>query len=207
MNSRGLVNQTITALINYIEENQLTAGQKLPKETDLAKELEIGRSTLREAVKILSFSNVLDVRQGAGTFINNEPFSQSPSVEQLLTAREMLEKQAVEQLAKQECDVAELIQLKEALFERNRLLQEGQFSDYITSDLNFHMKIVSLSKNPFLIKWYNELLPDLKLFLSSQMLKLKDYQDNTILHNELYEAIVDGNYDKAALLISKNNHL
>ncbi|QYK49890.1 MAG: ThiF family adenylyltransferase [Anaerolineales bacterium] len=49
---------------------QYSAGSQLPAERDLIKELGVGRSSLREALKILSEAGLLDAQQGVGWFVN-----------------------------------------------------------------------------------------------------------------------------------------
>ena len=204
-NKRGLVNQTITELLAYIEAQAYEAGQKLPVEAELAKQLGVGRSTLREAVKILSFSNVLDVRQGSGTYLRTTNFKENFSTEELLVVWQMLEMQAVRLIVQRKTDVEAMLKLKELLFQRNHLLEAGKFSEYIIQDMAFHKKIIELANNPFLAKWYQEIEEDIRLYLSSQMLQATNYQDNTRLHNQLYQALVDKNLDLAEQMIQSNN--
>jgi len=47
------------------------AGDRLPKESELAGELGISRNSLREAVRALSQLRVLEVRQGDGTYVSS----------------------------------------------------------------------------------------------------------------------------------------
>ena len=201
---RSLVNDTIAELVAYISKNELLPGTKLPNEKKLAEILHVGRSTLREAVKILSYSNVLEVKHGSGTYIKNLSSISEYSQEQLLAVREMLERQAVELITAADYNLEEMIALKEVLFKRNHLLEEGKFSDYITADLEFHSKIIALAKNPFLLKWYEEIKPELRTYLSAQVLKLTSYADNTAIHNELYQALLDGDSQTAKEKISGN---
>ena len=49
----------------------LRAGDRLPREADLAAELGLSRSSLREAVRALSLVNILDVRRGDGTYVTS----------------------------------------------------------------------------------------------------------------------------------------
>lgn len=200
--NRSLVNETIQQLENYIQQNELTIGDKLPVEKELAEIFGVGRSTLREAVKILVFSNVLEVKQGSGTFVKNGSIGEF-STGDLLRARSMIEGQAV-LLATVHQSEKELLRLKEVLFQRNHLLEAGKFSEYIEADLAFHQQIVAMSQNPFLIKWYNELLPDIKLHLSQQVLRMEDYQDNTSLHNKIYRALLEGKAEEAQGMIQEN---
>ena len=69
--SISLVESTANKIIDYFERENLKVGSKLPNEYTLAQELEVGRSTLREAVKMLVSQNILEVRQGSGTYIVN----------------------------------------------------------------------------------------------------------------------------------------
>ncbi len=56
-----------------IIDKDLHPGDKLPNELDLTKELNVSRSTLREAIKILVSTSVLEVRRGTGTFVSENP--------------------------------------------------------------------------------------------------------------------------------------
>lgn len=114
-------------------------GDKLPVEKELAEIFGVGRSTLREAVKILVFSNVLEVKQGSGTFVKNGSIGDF-SLGDLLRVRSMIESEAVVLAAAHQTD-KEMLHLKEVLFQRNQLLEAGKFSEYIEADLAFHQQI------------------------------------------------------------------
>ncbi|BBM19607.1 GntR family transcriptional regulator [Enterococcus avium] len=200
--NRNLVNETIQQVENYIQQNELMIGDKLPIEKELTEIFGVGRSTLREAVKILVYSNVLEVKQGSGTFVKNGSIGEFSTTD-LLRARSMIESQAIVLAAMYRTD-KDMFRLKEVLFQRNRLLEAGNFSEYIEADLAFHQQIVAMSQNPFLIKWYNELLSDIKLHLSQQVLRMEDYQDNTSLHNTIYRALLEGKAEEAQAMVQKN---
>jgi len=57
-------------LASGLLQGQYPAGSHLPAERDLIKELGVGRSSLREALKILSEAGLLDAQQGVGWFVN-----------------------------------------------------------------------------------------------------------------------------------------
>ncbi len=67
----SLSDKTQHDIINIIKEHNLKSGDKLPTEYELTEILQVGRSTVREAVKALASRNVLSIRQGAGTFISS----------------------------------------------------------------------------------------------------------------------------------------
>lgn len=76
---KGMLNMAVSLaakiqdeIIKLIKENNLRPGDKLPTEYELAEILNVGRSTVREAVKALATRNILKIRQGAGTFISDD---------------------------------------------------------------------------------------------------------------------------------------
>jgi GntR family transcriptional repressor for pyruvate dehydrogenase complex len=64
----------IEHLTAAIERSGLRPGERLPGEHELARQLEISRPTLRQAVRVLELSGVLDVRRGktGGIFVASE---------------------------------------------------------------------------------------------------------------------------------------
>ena len=52
-------------------EKRFSTGDRLPNETELAEELNISRTTLREAVKILTAYGVLEIQRGRGTYVTS----------------------------------------------------------------------------------------------------------------------------------------
>jgi GntR family transcriptional repressor for pyruvate dehydrogenase complex len=64
----ALTDEAIDKIKQMILSGRVRPGEKLPREADLAAELGLSRNSLREAVKALSVINVLDVRQGDGTY-------------------------------------------------------------------------------------------------------------------------------------------
>ena len=53
-------------------DKKFLPGEKLPNEIDLSEELEISRTTLREAVRILAAKGVVEIRRGLGTFVRED---------------------------------------------------------------------------------------------------------------------------------------
>ena len=62
--------QAAEALVAWIVAERLAPGDRIPREEELEEQLGVGRSTVREAVKLLASRNILEVRQGAGTFLS-----------------------------------------------------------------------------------------------------------------------------------------
>lgn len=75
-----------------INDGELEPGERLPSETDLAKELRVSRNTLREALRILEEENIVVRRHGVGTFVNKKPVF-SGGIEELFSITDMIERE------------------------------------------------------------------------------------------------------------------
>ena len=66
---KSLAEELAARLQEQIAAGTFGIGEKLPPEPELMRIFGVGRSTVREAVRILSDMGLLRVRQGAGTFV------------------------------------------------------------------------------------------------------------------------------------------
>lgn len=66
----GKVKQAVDGLRRLISTGQLGPGDRLPSEHELCLTLDVSRSSLREAQKMLGVAGVLTSRPGAGTFVS-----------------------------------------------------------------------------------------------------------------------------------------
>jgi GntR family transcriptional regulator, transcriptional repressor for pyruvate dehydrogenase complex len=67
----ALTDEAITRLRSMIQSGELPPGARLPPEHQLAAQMGISRSGVREAVKVLESARVLDVRRGDGTYVTS----------------------------------------------------------------------------------------------------------------------------------------
>lgn len=67
----ALTDEAITRIRNMVQSGELPPGSRLPPEHQLAAQLGISRSGVREAVKVLESARVLDVRRGDGTYVTS----------------------------------------------------------------------------------------------------------------------------------------
>jgi GntR family transcriptional repressor for pyruvate dehydrogenase complex len=63
-------------LLALLSSGQLKPGDRLPPERELARRLNVGRTTVREALKLLTLSGLLEAKRGQGTFVGHN-FSES----------------------------------------------------------------------------------------------------------------------------------
>ena len=88
---RPLYLQVIDKIKSDIEVGVYEAGQRLPSEFELSKQLGISRATLREALRILEDENIIIRRHGVGTFICSKPLFSS-GIEELFSITEMIKR-------------------------------------------------------------------------------------------------------------------
>ncbi len=69
MNRKLLASQVEEELMDYILQEPVNVGDKIPNEFELAEMFGVGRSTIRETVKSLVSKGVLEVRRGDGTYV------------------------------------------------------------------------------------------------------------------------------------------
>lgn len=152
----SVVDEAIDQIKRRIESGELAPGHKLPPESALARQLDLSRLSLREAVRALVMAGVLEVRHGAGTFVTDlRPdrvvdaigrflqLSQDTGVDELFECRRVIEPGATS-LAATRIDQPQLEVLAERV-ERMQHLREPE--DLVTEDLAFHAGIVAASGN------------------------------------------------------------
>lgn len=61
--------EIVSELRNLIEEENIKTGEKLPSERELAERMQVGRSTIREALRSLELLGIIETRRGEGTFL------------------------------------------------------------------------------------------------------------------------------------------
>ncbi|MFC4561133.1 FadR/GntR family transcriptional regulator [Nocardiopsis mangrovi] len=155
----AVTDEAIQKLKQMINSGQLRPGDRLPREPELAAMLSLSRNSLREAVKALSLINVLDVRQGDGTYVTSlhprllvdamafvVDFHHDDSVLHFLEVRRILEPAATAMAATHMTDdaAAELTKVLDAL------PPDPSVEELVANDQEFHRRIVEGSGNPVL---------------------------------------------------------
>ncbi|WP_323147138.1 FadR/GntR family transcriptional regulator [Pseudomonas marginalis] len=156
---RSLVDQALEQLRWRISEGRWAIGERLPTEPELAAELGISRNTVREAMRVLAFSGLIETRQGDGSYLRSmtDPLGAMRALshctlEQAQETRQILEVEAVGLAAVRRTE-ADLTALHEAL-KASAVLYHGDLEAYISADLLFHKRLVDAAHNPALSELY-----------------------------------------------------
>ena len=138
--SRPLAEQVAQRIKDYILEEKLKSGDKLPTETALAREMGVARSTVREAIKRLESQNILTVRHGAGSFVTDQP----GLADDLLEVRNIIEP-AIAALAARHATPEDIAEMESLYNLMEYHILHGQ--DYLDEDMKFHRTIARASGN------------------------------------------------------------
>lgn len=68
-----LANEVANKIVDFIQQAKIEPGTRIPSEFELAEKFEVGRGTVREAVKLLVSRNVLEIRPAKGTYVSENP--------------------------------------------------------------------------------------------------------------------------------------
>lgn len=193
---KPLAQAAADAIVEYIRENDLKPGDKLPTEPELAKLLKVGRGTVREAVGSLASRNILDVRQGAGTFLSDkqgvmeDPLGLSLYADDMKTALDIMEVRLMIEpdiafRAALEADDQQIAALEAQCARIERLIKEGQ--PYRKEDARFHQMIGECCDNVIIAK----LIPVITSSVIRNVDATKDRfrRQTLIYHRQVMDAI------------------
>ena len=151
-----LADKTADEIIHYIIRNQMEPGDRLPTETEFLEMIPVSRGTLREAFKVLVARNILEIRQGAGTFVSRKKgvpddplgltfiYDNNRLALDMLDIRLMFEPRVAE-LAAANADAEQLRRITEQAQEVERCIRENR--SYVHPDCEFHRRIAEASGN------------------------------------------------------------
>jgi DNA-binding FadR family transcriptional regulator len=155
----ALTDEAILRIKEMIVSGQLKPGERLPREADLAETRGLSRNSLREAVRALALINILDVRQGDGTYVTSlDPnllldaltfvvdFHRDDSVLEFLRVRRILEPAAAA-MAAQRVTQDEIHAMQRII---DASLGGGTPEEVLAFDIDFHRHIGTASGNSVL---------------------------------------------------------
>ena len=154
-----------------IAEAELRPGQRLPSNQQLSKELHVGISSVREALRVLASAGVVRIAQGSGVFVSPQPpppdelrkrftTTEVASLGQLMEARRIIEPELAA-LAAERASLDQVKRIQDYAEHMNRNFRAGR--DWMESDLGFHAAIYEAANNSVLesmLQRVNDLLVD-----------------------------------------------
>jgi DNA-binding FadR family transcriptional regulator len=176
-------------MLELINKN-FSVGDKIPNEMELAEKFQVGRNTIREAVRFLVLHGVLEVRRGRGTYISSVKRIENDTIfddisnlkieiKDMFETRLAIEPQIAYYVAKRASDkelkkIDELCAVIEYGFEHNN---QNRFKDEVA----FHVAIVRAAKNEFMMK----LIPVIKECIDKAL--KYEYKEEVILSSSIQD--------------------
>jgi len=175
-------NSVVSLVIDRIKEaitrKEIKTGDFLPSEAEMAQSLGVGKSSVREALKMLEAMGVVEICQGKGTYIPQKPPTNtvSPLLFQLLleqaSSRNLLElrmifEPAYTQLAMERATESDFARIEDAIRRMEEKVENGDQT--AEDDLFFHETIMDVTQNPLIINIGRTIHELFKVSVSSSM--------------------------------------
>jgi GntR family transcriptional regulator, transcriptional repressor for pyruvate dehydrogenase complex len=201
--------ETVERLGTAIRIGLLAPGSKLPPERQLAEELRISRSTLRQALTTLVQSGHLTSTRGrsGGTFVAERPPLHERDEDPLgrdawavLDHRVAVEVGAVI-LAAERAERSDLDALGVLV---ERMAEPGQFEDYRRADIRFHIGIAEAARSPHLVTEMTEVQGQMSDLIGRIAHPEEVLTRSNAQHRKLVALVREGDGERAASLMRKH---
>lgn len=196
--NRTLAEKAAEDLMKFIKKRNLTAGDKLPTEMELAETLGVGRNTVREALRMVASRNIITIRQGAGSFVSekngiaDDPLGfywvedRHQLTKDLLQLRIILEP-PLASLAAQNATKEEVEELERILTELEVLMKNRE--DYTNKDMEFHVQVAQCCHNEVAANLFPVISRGVLVFAGE--VRETEYRQTLVSHRRIFEAIRD----------------
>lgn len=153
-------------ILASIMSGAFSVGDRLPSERELAETMNVSRTSVREALKMLSFSKIVDSKPGAGTFVINSPADAvAEEAEEEILKDAALRSLEVRMIAEPKFARLAAIYAKEELMAMESLVmqmipaaEKDDYSAYSLLDMKLHLLIATSTRNkdlPLLLSSYS----------------------------------------------------
>lgn len=200
----SLAEQVADQINQVIIDQNINAGEKLPNEFELASRLNVGRGTIREAVKILVARNCLEIRRGKGTFVVEKPGQIEDPLgfayvkDKITLAVDLMELRLqlepwVAQLAAQRIEENEKDTLRQLCEQVEHKIRSGE--DHGPADKEFHAYVARCTHNSVITEIMPVITYSIEMFTKFKAPRLLG--DTIRTHWQITEAICANDPQKA----------
>jgi len=184
-----------------IEKGKLKRDDQLPNEKELSETFKVSRSTVREAILSLEMLNLVERRQGDGTYVmaSSEEaivkplamslFHEKDDIIDIFTLRKIIEPE-IAQLASKHATVKNINELEKIIKEQEKDLTKGK--NPVKMDSNFHNVLARMSKNKVLERLIIALVRLLRKTREEYLQTEERKQKSLAGHREILAAIKSG---------------
>jgi GntR family transcriptional repressor for pyruvate dehydrogenase complex len=190
----------------------LQSGDALPSERELAERFGVGRSSIREALRMLESRGLIESR-GSGTFVVaawRNPFQEPLSLVvtgedvnrmQLFEVRRMLEAESAALAAKRRT-LGDLEQMDEATDEMEAAIRSAD--EFIAADISYHLVIAEATGNPLLLRLMEAIRERLTVSFGTVFRFPGGPARSVEQHRLITQAIAEQNAERARKLMTQH---
>ncbi len=201
MDTEKLSDITARRIRTMIEaDNRFKVGDKLPNENDFANELGISRSTLREAIRMLTSAGILEIKRGKGTYVTDSTVIESNDIgeinsglDDLFEMRLMFEPDCAYYAAQRATDeeIEIICKYGEAI---ERKIISGEDRTY--EEQKFHESIANATHNSFVKQFmpiiFNAIKKGVEVMQKDQNVNKDNLNDDRLIMDFLKARNADG---------------
>lgn len=209
--TKKIYEEVTDLLVNRIKIGELKPGDRLDSVEQLAKDFAVSRSAVREALSGMRAMGLVVMRQGEGTFvtkfdaasltlpINPGVLMNKEDIREIYEVRKVLEIGAAKSAALHH-EEQDLRPLQEAIYAMEQAKSDGEIGE--EADMRFHMAIAKATHNDVLIHLMSS-VSEIMLGVLNETRQVLIYTEKKTVslieeHQAIYEAIKEGNPEKAA---------
>jgi len=217
IDTSSLVDRVESRVIQLIRENQLTAGDVLPKELDLAESLGVSRTVIREALLRLRTIGLIESRKHRGAVLKNpdvlSPLRKvfHPAILDDMTLRDMFEMRLALEVGMADSIAAKITD--QDIRELEEIAEDIVSGDtahpwQIEDEIRFHGRLYKISGNKILMDLQEMLFPIFQYVHQSGLLERPVVKDAFVSHKELVQVLKlrDADTYRKAMRQHLNNH-
>ena len=220
LKKESVVQSVINCLTDAMRNKELKPGDRIPPEPDLAASLGVARSSVREAIKILTYLGVLESKRSEGTFVCNG-FQESmidpmiygiilnqDSFENLMELREMTET-GIMRLAILKYNEEEGRTLERLLEQMKAVLDSGEdmVDRFFQVDNEFHDMVSQMGKNPLadkISRVVRTLTHAMRYETVSTMINSGRSEELFEAHSRLYDTLRSGDLNNVREIVRES---
>lgn len=192
-----LADQVMRQLQERIASGEFAIGDRLPSEPHLMQQLGVGRTTIREAVRVLAHIGQLEVRQGSGTYVR----ALSPGgdlvdrlrqahVSEVYQVRRALEVE-IARLAALRRDDSDLVKIRKLMGRMKENLRKGSKEAFLDADMELYAALARSTKNTVLVELHGSFANALRGALTQVMVFPGVMNACLSRHERVFRALVE----------------
>ncbi|MGO3858169.1 FadR/GntR family transcriptional regulator [Neisseriaceae bacterium CLB008] len=185
---------------------------QIPTEPELMAQFDVGRNTLREAIRALAHAGLVSIKQGCGTYVRaTNPLDTvltkavaQTSFEHAMEVRLALETSAALWAGQRRTD-ADVAMLRQCRQEVADAAAAGERQAYLAADMRLHHAIVAAAHNPLLSHLYESLAGVIQANVA-HIVNVVGVDEGYHTHTDLVEAIIAGEGERAQAEVLSSTH-